>query len=419
MRKAGSITGNRLNDFLFWSSFLVLLFSFGLPFTLGLDKLRQFIGPLGQLRGVARFGWLFYYVINIVVFTKIYFAFFEGKENNVWKKVLVFVFLGIFAFEGWSYSGKYQYLLLNSIPEYDGNDDSNLGFYCKSNINPSEYQAVLPLPYFHIGSESIWIESECDIMKLSFIVSMKTGLPNIGVMAARTSISQTYKNIELVRTPWKKFKVTESYSNKKAILLTVSNCDKLNADEKRLVDNAIWIGEHQNLKFYKLTLDSLNAIPSKYNYPEKYKAITDSIVYNTDSSNNGGYFFSTENFSKQEHEQQGVIMNRDFQRIMEAQVRLDPSRKCFLRFWVKDYDHDLIARTQLLVIQSTPTHQTLEEKYSDIFRHIRSFNDNWALIEIPIEPKQGDEIIKLLIKNPALSGKQLFFDEYSVSQFEF
>jgi hypothetical protein len=278
------------------------------------------------------------------------------------------------------------------------------------------YQAILPLPYFHIGSESIWIEQECDIMKWSFIVSMKTGLPNIGMMAARTSLSQTYKNIEFVRTPWKKYRVLDQYKNNRAILLTVANCDRLTNDEKRLIENAIVVGEFQQLKLYRLPFDVFKNIPAKYNYPDKYRVVIDSLNRNEAIEGLHGYVNFTGNM---EGQNRTITIKHDFQNIVEGAVKLDMAKPFYLRFWVKDFDQDLVARTQLVVFQSTPDHKTLEEKYSDIFRNIRAINEDWALIEIKLMPKQEDEIIKLLIKNNELEGEQLYFDEFSVSQSEF
>jgi hypothetical protein len=247
-------------------------------------------------------------------------------------------------------------------------------------------------------------------MKLSFIVSMKTGLPNIGMMGARTSISQTYQNVELVRTPWENYPVLEKYKNNKALLLTVANCDKLNADEKWLVDNAIWIGQFNNLKLYKLPFDTLNTIPAKCSYPTQNKAKVDSIITRTIDSS----AFITQGIDCQD----SIILSDEFQRIIETPLRLNPEKPVFVRFWVRDFDHDLVARTYLLAIQSKPDHQIIEEKYSDIFRHIRTINGDWALVEIELHPQQKEQIIKLLIKNKDLQGKMLCIKDLSVSQLE-
>ncbi len=412
VKKRVSLTGDPRTDFLMVVSILVLLFSFGIPFILGLDKLRSLAGPLGQLRGVARFGWMFYYVVNIVVFRQIYLNWFEGRRA-VWLKTLALMSVGFLLFEAWSYSSKYQYQLNNKMEELNTTNPESLASVVQATIEAERFQAVLPLPYFNVGSESTWIQDDCDIMKHTFVVSMLTGLPNIGVMAARTSISQAYKNTALSSMPWKRYPVLDDYPNNKPLLLTVAKCETFTEDELRLVSHARHLGGTAQLDLYELDLDTLKSIPEKYRFPERYALTTDSIQHlMTDSL----AYFSANGGKHTEEKLVGVEASHNFNRIMEAPVVIDPGKPLYLRFWVRDYARDLVARTQLLVIQSAPDHQTLEEKYSDIFRHIRSFDGDWALIEIELQAKQEREIIKLLFKNYNIEGQRLFFDEWSVSQ---
>lgn len=417
-RKATSVSGNKVLDFLLVISFLVLLFSFGIPFIFGLDKLRSFLGPLGQLRGVARFGWMFFYVINIVVFYLIYNKVFLGKKGFA-GKIITFLFLSVFAFEAWAYSGSYQNNLNNQIAELNGQNYTLSQSLSSSSIDTSRFQAILPLPYFHCGSESSWIDNRCDIMKHSFILSMKTGIPNIGMMGARTSISQSYKNIELVRTPWVKYRVIDEYPNNKPLLLVVAKCDELNTDEKRLVENASFIMAIPNFDLYEMPIDTLRALPSKYNFPQRYLCLTDSFESNVTAGKTDCFIDRSGNLKCGADKLKGINVSKEFQRILEAPVTLDSSKKLYIRFWVKDYAKDMVARTQLLIIQDKTNHELLEEKYTDIWRHIRSFNGDWALVEVPFDVKEPDEIIKLLIKNPEIEGQDLYFDEFSVSQMEF
>lgn len=414
-KKIHSIAGNSLLDFLFVVSFLVLLFSFGIPFVLGLDKLRNFIGPLGQLRGVARFAWLFYYVINILVFRCIYIELWKG--NKVWwKKTLVIVLVAFFAFEAWSYSGSYQNKMNNSLDDMDGSNPVSLVSLVNKTVLPSQFQAVLPLPYFNVGSESIWEHAECNIMNQTFIVSMESGIPNIGVMAARTSISEAYKNIALVRTPWDEYEVLNDYPNHKPILLTVAKCDQINDDEKRLISHAQWIAGTPYIDLYSLDFDTLRSLPVLHDFPSRYQSVLDSIAIIMPDTlafidQNGSIYDNSKLFSYK--------VSHRFTRFIEAPIKLDMEQPVYVRFWVHNYAKDLVARTRLLVIQSTPDHQTLDEKYTDVFHHIRTFQGDWALIEIELQPKQENQIITVLFKNYEYRGKTLCFDEMSISQIGF
>jgi hypothetical protein len=413
-----SFTGNRELNILFWSSFVILLFSFGVPFIFGFEKIRNSIGFLSQLRAVARFSWLFYYVANVIVWIKIYQKFTAIRNRKIGIAIIL-VFLGILAFEAFNFSKSTTNYLNNEVSQLaDSKNQLNEDKWV-NDIDAKKYQAIMPLPYFHVGSESSWIEPRCDIARQMYIASLKTGLPCNGVMLGRTSLSQTYKNIELSKTPWKEFRVLNEYPNKKPLLLIVAKCDELNPDEKRLVKSALFSTATPNFDLYEMQIDTLRSIPAKYNFPTRYHNLIDSIENHIAIRKADCFINKTGNIQDDAKNLKGVKVTRKFQRIMEAPVLFGPSKTGYLRFWVKDFTKDMVVRTQLLIIQSNPDQQTLDEKYSDIFRHIKTFNGDWALIEIPLELKQPNEIIKLLIKNSVLDGKELFFDEFSVSQIGF
>jgi hypothetical protein len=400
---------------LLWASGLLLLFSFGIPFIFGLEKLRNSIGFLSQLRAVARFSWLFFYVANIAVWVLVYRWAASYKSKPLGYSLLA-VFLLVFGLEAFDYAKGSFKALDNPIEQLADKNNLMEENRWVNRINVEDYQAIMPLPYFHIGSESSWVDAQCGIDKQMYIASLKTGLPCVGVMMGRTSLSQTYKNIALSRTPWTKFDVLDEYPNRKPLLLMVAKCDAISKDEQRLVEHASLVASSTNVDFYKLTIDSLEAIPSKYYFPAKYVAMfekaqqmaADSSAY---VQQNGGLtdFQSLV----------GINASAEYQNIVEAPIKLDLSQPLYLRFWIRNYAEDMVARTNLVVYQSAPDHQTLEEKYTDVFRHIKSFNGPWALIEIVLQPKQEHEIVKLLFKNETLAGKPLYFDEFSVSQIGF
>ena len=58
---------NLFLTYLFWGSFLILLYSCGIPFILGLEGIVDYLGPIRQIRGLGRFAWVFYYSMNILL----------------------------------------------------------------------------------------------------------------------------------------------------------------------------------------------------------------------------------------------------------------------------------------------------------------------------------------------------------------
>lgn len=403
-------------NILFWSGFLLLLFSFGIPFILGLEKLRNSIGFLSQLRAVGRFAWLFYYAINILVWIAAYRWIAAFKHKIIRYSVFILI-LAIAGFEAYDYSKRNLGILNNTIPELTDTSNTSEDNQWTTEINATDFQAILPIPHFHIGSESTWIEARCGIDKQMYIASLKTGLPCTGVMMGRTSLSQTYKNVAISKLPWKNYPMLDELPSQKPFLVLVAHCDELNADEKRILAHASFIKKAPNFDMYSLEIDSLRALPTRYNFPQQYQNMLDSIKQSAADSiayyNQSAYLGSDETTLN-------LAVSKEFQRILETpSLKLNAEQSLYVRFWVRNYVHDLVPRTQLLVIQSAPDHQTLDEKYTDIFRHLRTFDADWALVEIEIQPKQEREIIKLLFKNPTLSGTEFQFKDFTVSQLPF
>lgn len=409
--KSKSFSDNPHTETWFWASIAALLFSMGVPFILGLDILRLMVGPIAQIRALGRFAWLFYYVLNIIVFIKLY-RYLQTKETRSNYKIFIFTaIIGILFFEAYS-NTRIIKSLNNKIPSFTYAVQAS--GETTSPINKNNYQAIMPLPFFHVGSESSWIEPKCGMAQKTFTTSLETGLPTNAVMLSRTSISQSYKNIALTMLPWKEYEVLKDYPSEKPLLLMVAACeDQLNENERRLIKHSSLVGTMGETKFYSLEIDSLKTIPCKYNFPEQYQTMTDSIKKLAKDT------LASLSYPDNANKTLQVDAPSKHRLIFEEMVKINPQQPVFMRFWVKNYNHDLVARTQLLLIQSKPDHQTIEEKYTDIFRNIRTIDGDWALIEIKLQPQQESQIFKILVKNKDLNGKPLFFKEFTVSQLSF
>jgi hypothetical protein len=124
-------------------------------------------------------------------------------------------------------------------------------------IDPSKYQSVLPLPYFHIGSENIWLESACGIDEEAFKVSLKTGLPMHAVMMGRTSLSQTYKSLDLIWEPYRDPAILNELPSSKPILVLSAVCDKLGPGERLIVEHSKPVADLGKFRLGEITPDTL------------------------------------------------------------------------------------------------------------------------------------------------------------------
>ena len=70
-------------------------------------------------------------------------------------------------------------------------------------IDPERYQAIVPLPYWHVGGEFLTRLPDYDLIRPAMVASLLTGLPTTAMYASRTSLSQTMDNWELVQEPYR------------------------------------------------------------------------------------------------------------------------------------------------------------------------------------------------------------------------
>lgn len=170
---------------------VLLLFSFGYPFSFGLEPLLEYSGPLKQFRGIGRFAWVFYYVINVAGLVYLFRA--VEAKSAVLRYAALAVPLLLMCYEAHERNSKLNYNF-HTIPALQAGEAEWL-----ANVHPEEFQAIVPIPYVHIGSENLGYSPSGFIKRDFMTASMLTGLPTTGVVMSRTSLSQTLENIRFAQ----------------------------------------------------------------------------------------------------------------------------------------------------------------------------------------------------------------------------
>lgn len=169
----------------------LLLFSFGWPFVFGLEWLLEYSGPLKQFRGIGRFAWVFYYAVNVAALVFLYRALLARPAAVRYSLLgLLVLVLGWEAAQRSSMS-VYHY---NTIPALQAQTAPWL-----EQVQPQNYQAIVPVPYFHVGSENVGVDAHGSIKRDAMTASLLTGLPITAVAMSRTSLQQTLHNVEFAR----------------------------------------------------------------------------------------------------------------------------------------------------------------------------------------------------------------------------
>jgi hypothetical protein len=421
----GRITSNTQLNILFWASLLLLMYSFGLPFILGLEWLIDLIGPVRQMRGIARFSWLFYYVMNIVT---IYWLWEAWKKNSrkPWVMLIMIFSIAVLFYDAYFQVRNRGRNLENNIPALV---DRNLTEPENQWINRhdlSHYQALIPLPYYHIGSENIWIDGGCDIVPASFIAIKNSGLPGLGVMLSRTSISQTVENVSLMLGPSGNALHMERFPSEKPFLLMAARCDVLSEHERQMIGRSRRIDSTGNFDLYEMPFhafrdiaDSIaGAVAHEYDSPALFGHMnfksTDSVTTfqfrGFDSIPNAAAFEGTGCY-------QGK--GQDFNEIFSGKIpAADTSRTYVISFWMNNVRTDLYARTVVILTEKDTSGNVVFNETYPASKSFTMIAGNWVLVRLKFRLISPENLFSASVQNSILRNKPLQIDNLLIAPWD-
>ena len=246
----------------FWAAILILFFSFGWPFNWGLEFLLEGLGPLKQFRSLGRFAWIFYYVFGLYIalyFHSIYRLMsrkgLQRLAGSLWFLVLVF-----WGGEMWIHMKlrkerlkQYEHKNILEKPRFDyGEWLSELG------KKPEDFQALLPVPTYFIGSEKFYAEFvDYYSTREGMSASYQTGLPLACGLLSRTSLSQTMDLLQVLNSSLLPKTLAIQYPDDRPLLLLGVSGVVLTNEEKSLLSKATLLSEKENIGLYQLDLDQI------------------------------------------------------------------------------------------------------------------------------------------------------------------
>jgi hypothetical protein len=411
------ISDNPVLTAFFWASFAGLLLSFGMPFKLGMEWLIDYIGPFRQLRALSRFSWLFYYVINVLIFYQLHQWFIIRKKRPLAFAAIIIAFSFLFV-DGYYNMRGVAARIANQKPILEDKTNQLPENKWVNQLDASQFQAILPIPYFHVGSENIWIDAGFNSLENTLIASLKTGLPTTGVMMGRTSISQTYRNYSLLLEPTHDFEVLNDYKNGKDILLIRMKGYEPNRDEQRLLDATSFITGNDQFDLLRLPFASLKQIPANYRKQELSSFKTEALLEKNNLLLNDTasflYYQSYDDETAAAFLGKGAHQLRvlDWNTLLEKKLTGTKKGDTYLAsFWLKDFKRDAYPRFVIEINQTDDSGKSINYFFSDIHRYIRAIDQDWAMFEFPVVIQEDNTSLKISIKNEVLRHADYLIDE--------
>lgn len=247
-----------------WAAGLLLLFSFGVPFIFPwFSGLVKYLGPLKQLRALGRFAWPFYYVFTTYAAYYLFRLWRYQRQRRValfalpWLPLLLLLWTS----EAWiNIATKAREVAHGAGARAFMDRENNILVHYLSwaGRKPTDFQAIMPLPYFNNGSDKIALPgSEASIAR-TYSLSIATGLPQLSSYMPRASVGQVLQHAQLLSGPLLDKSLLEQFPSDKPILLLVTP-DALSLAEQRLVGLGKFLVSAEGVKLYELPLSALAA----------------------------------------------------------------------------------------------------------------------------------------------------------------
>lgn len=376
------------------SSILCVAVSFAFPFNYDLDKLLYQLGPIQQFRGIGRFAFVAFYLMNVLVIS----LFWKLPIRTGWLRWALASLMVVLM-------GSEAYTRMDQVSSRLRNERNSLlrsgELTGLESIDFHHFQAMIPYPFFHIGSENVGALCDGDLMNHVFDISVKTGLPTFAAAMSRTSISQSFNNMALSKEIMEIPGVINDVSNEKPVLLV---CDTLNMapHQKQLLRFARLITSHEKFVYYEMPLAGFeqqllaNRAAINAMKPEDYYLSSNEMHV----SNASDSVFYDPTFRQ-------IKLEYQWKRYVDLDVPTSwQGRKMLLSFWIKDFQQDLVPRTSLEVVQKNGDEVTgYLSQYMD-GRYVGTRKGS-ALIEYHIDFDSSTTHLQMSFQNKLLQGHVL------------
>jgi hypothetical protein len=324
------------------------------------------------------------------------------KDSRLKFKPILLVLVILFAgYEAMAHIWKRPELYNNPISWHSGLSGQSEQNQWYSRHDFTQYQAILPLPYFHVGSENYWLGDHSPVMPQAYAASLGTGLPLTAVMLSRTSITQTLLNLDLVLEAYHEYPILNEFPDDRPLLLLRHKKGGLTAWEQALVRKAVPLDENTDLRIYSLSMDSIRSLITGRQEELRSRL--------GDTTPQPSFLF--EDFSS---EADGVFRS-EFTKATTLYEEVVPDTGMYkISFWFEGTDRDLWPRTVFWAELYNKNGEKYHYMYTDFFRKMVLRDGSWGLVEFPLHVKEPGSRLKIVFNNRLIMNGEMVIDRVLV-----
>jgi len=286
-----------------FTALLALLVCMGIPF-IWHPQWLDYLAVFRQFRSLGRFSWIFYHIIAVYCVIVIYHYYKElvAKRGLMPGIALLAGAIGLWGFEATGYIDyaidRAHYATYNYEMMFSEKEQNWQAYLHDHNHSKDDFQAIIMLPFFHVGTEKLWVGNSEWLITLGSKAALQMHLPLVDVKMSRSSWSQAMKQVKIAAGPYADKPMLRDLPSQKPFLLAYfDEGEYLDPDQRYLFLASDYIGHYSQCNLYacypariaandKMKADTINSI-----VPFMHSAdtcITDRGVWYVDHFDNKG-----------------------------------------------------------------------------------------------------------------------------------
>lgn len=397
---------------------VLLLFSFALPFSLGLEDLFWRMPVIRQFRAPGRFAWAFHFTTFLFVIIALW-RWQAHARNSLWKWVprsVLLIGLSLGAYEAWhmhAFIGAQVLDKKNLLNEELLPQDIRA---MVGHARASRAVALINLPYFHNGAEELMIPVDEEGLLLGQVVAYHSGIPMASSSLTRTGLEEVRWNIRAFGPTWYERPKLERWKATDTLLVLVAHALDDPYDKAILARTVelVEIGTHRmgRIAVADLLRDDRARLRSAWSAAMDTLSAQD--AWTTDRP--GSHFHhNTFDGLPGPHVMRGAGafsgLKRDFNVLARiAPNTLDTGRSYIASFWYFDRG-PMRCHSFIGIDEKDPlTGEGWWDHYTDA-RFSRTIVGDWSLIELPFTLRDPAHELQLFITGQPYYPDSIHVDE--------
>ena len=233
------------------ASFLLLMFSFGIPFRWSLENLLEYVPILKQFRAIGRFAWVFYFAISAYAFYFIHF-WLEQIQSKAGKVLLILALPVLMFTEGIPYHLEVGNNISQVKNKFNEKNLDNAFVSALKQIDPTKFQAIVPIPFYNVGSENYDKQASNENYFNSMLLAYHTALPLTSNHTARASLIESRNAMQLFAPNFYPKAIQKDLLSMLPFLVIWDKNEHIEQEEKDLLQAVKWLGEFDSFSVGRL-----------------------------------------------------------------------------------------------------------------------------------------------------------------------